>query len=151
MQREHAGREGPLPLASTAVALGVLLIAAALLWQAARSGTGAGFAPPGPVGSLESVQLTNGLVFYGTLAGVGEDTVQLQRVYEVDVINQPATQSGQPLVRTSRLVRRHAADWHGPGAMAIPIREILFMEAVPADSQVAKLIRADEGNAPSGD
>jgi hypothetical protein len=30
--------------------------------------------------------------------------------------------------------------------MAIPIRQILFMEAVPSDSQAAKLIDADEAS-----
>lgn len=146
---EHAGREGGvMPLASAAVALGVLLIAVAQLWQAAgQRADGARIAPPGPIGSLESVQLTNGLVFYGTLAGVGEDTVRFDRVYEVDVITQAANQAGQPPVRTNRLVRRHAQDWHGPGSMAIPIPQILLMEAVPPDSQAAKLIRADESSA----
>lgn len=148
MSGERVGREGSaVPLASAAVALGVLLIAVAQLWQAAGQRTGgARIAPPGPIGSLESVQLANGLVFYGTLAGVGEDTVRLDRVYEVDVITQAANQAGQPPVRTNRLARRHAQDWHGPGAMAIPIPQILFMEAVPSDSQAAKLIRADEAS-----
>lgn len=150
MAAEHAGRRDAVPLARGATAIGVLLIAAALLWQAAESGTTARFAPPGPIGSLESVQLTNGLVFYGTLAHVGDDTVRLERVYEVDVITRTASQSGQPPVQTNRLLRRHAADWHGPGTMAIPIRNILFMEAVSPDSQAAKLIRADEAKAAAG-
>jgi hypothetical protein len=140
-------QSGQTGRAGAATALGVLLIAVALLWQAAQSRTGsAGFAPPGPIGSLESVQLTGGLVLYGTLTSVDEDTVRLDRVYEVDLVTQ--TQQGQPPLRTNRLVRRHAEDWHGPGAMAIPVQQILFMEAVPPDSQAAKLIRADE--APGG-
>ena len=149
MSGEHARREGgPAPLASAAVALGVLVIAVAQLWQAAgQKNSRASIEPPGPIGSLESVQLTNGLVFYGTLAAIGKDTVQLDRVYEVDVFTQASTQSGQPPVRTSRLVRRHAQDWHGPGEMAIPIPQILLMEAVPPDSQAAKVIRADEDSA----
>lgn len=149
MGNEHAGRhERNAPLASAAVALGVLLIAAAQLWQAAGQKTRyARIEPPGPIGSLVSVQLTNGLVFYGTLADIGKNTVQFDRVYEVDVFTQPASRTGQPPVQTSRLVRRHAGDWHGPGAMAIPIPQILFMEAVPSDSQAAKLIRADEDSA----
>ena len=148
MGGEHSGRErGALPLGSAAVALGVLLIAVAQLWQVAiQKAGGVRIEPPGPIGSLESVQLTNGLVFYGTLAGVSKDTVQLDRVYEVDVFTQPARQ-GQPSAQTNRLVRRHAGDWHGPGEMAIPIPQILFMEAVPSDSQAAKLIRADEDSA----
>ena len=146
MASEHARREGgAAPLASAAVALGVLLIAAAQLWQAAgQKSSRASIEPPGPIGSLESVQLTNGLVFYGTLADISKNTVRLDRVYEVDVFTQAASQAGQPPVRTSRLVRRHAQDWHGPGGMAIPIPQIVFMEAVPPDSQAAKLIRADE-------
>lgn len=150
MGEEHAGRRAgsALPFTSVAVALGVLLIAVAQLWQVAeQKARGVRIEPPGPVGSLESVQLTNGLVFYGTLAEVGKDTVQLDRVYEVDVFTQPARQAGQPPVQTNRLVRRHAGDWHGPGEMAIPIPQILFMEAVPSDSQAAKLIRADEDSA----
>jgi hypothetical protein len=68
--------------------------------------------------------------------------VLFDRVYEVDVFTQATNQAGQP-AKTSRLVRRHAQDWHGPGMMAIPIPQILFMEAVPPDSQAAKLIDAD--------
>jgi hypothetical protein len=136
-------QSGQKSLEGAATALGVLLIAVALLWQAAQSRTsGARFAPPGPIGSLESVQLTGGLVLYGTLTSVDEDTVRLDQVYEVDVVTQ--AQQGQPPLRTNRLIRRHAQDWHGPGAMAIPVQQILFMEAVPPDSQAAKLIRADE-------
>ena len=145
MGGEHGREGGAVPLASAAVALGVLLIAVAQLWQAAaRKTSEARIEPPGPIGSLESVQLTNGLVFYGTLADVGNGTVRFDRVYEVDVFTQAASQAGQPPVRTNRLVRRHAGDWHGPGTMSIPIPQILFMEAVPSDSQAAKLIRADE-------
>jgi hypothetical protein len=144
---EHARREGgATPLALAAVALGVLLIAIAQIWQAAgQKNSGAGLEPPGPIGSLESVQLTNGLVVYGTLEDIGKDTVLFDRVYEVDVFTQATSQAGQP-AKTSRLVRRHAQDWHGPGAMAIPIRQILFMEAAPSDSQAAKLIDADEAS-----
>jgi hypothetical protein len=145
---ERARREGgAAPIALAAVALGVLLIAIAQIWQAAgQKNSGAGLEPPGPVGSLESVQLTNGLVLYGTLEDIGKDTVLFDRVYEVDVFTQATNQTGQPPAKTSRLVRRHAQDWHGPGAMAIPIRQILFMEAVPSDSQAAKLIDADEAS-----
>jgi len=149
MGGEHArGAGGGVTLALAAVALGVLLIAVAQLWHAAgQKASGARLEPPGPIGSLESVQLTNGLVLYGTLVDIRKDTVLFDRVYEVDVFTQPASQTGQPPVRTNRLVRRHAQDWHGPGAMAIPIAQIVFMEAVPADSQAAKLIRADEASA----
>jgi hypothetical protein len=60
---EYARREGgPALLAPAAAALGVLLIAVAQIWQAVeQKSSRAGFEPPGPVGSLESVQLTNGL------------------------------------------------------------------------------------------
>jgi hypothetical protein len=85
------------------------------------------------------VQLTNGLVFYGTLAQVDAGTVRLDKVYEVQTVAQTTNQASQ-----QRLARRHAQDWHGPGAMAIPVNNILFMEAVPPGSEADKLIRADE-------
>ena len=97
------------------------------------------FTPPGPIGSFESVQLTNGLVFYGTLVRVDASTVRLDKVYEVQTVAQAANQMSQ-----QRLVLRHGQDWHGPGAMAIPVNNILFMEAVPIGSEADKLIRADQ-------
>ena len=142
----RSGREGSaVALAPKALALGVLLIAVALLWQAAQRTSGGGtFAPPGPIGSLESVQLTNGLVFYGRLVRVDANTVRLDRVYEVQNIAQGANQAGQ-----QRLALRHGQDWHGPGAMAIPVSNILFMEAVPAGSEADKLIRDDQLKLPN--
>jgi hypothetical protein len=122
------------------IALGTLLIAAALLWRAVEvERFDSAFQPPGRAGSLQSVQLTDGLVFYGMLESVRPGTVLLDHVYEV----QTAAQAGQVPPQT-RLVRRHSQDWHGPGMMAIPTERILFMEAVPPGSEVEKRITADE-------
>jgi hypothetical protein len=93
---------------------------------------------PGPPGSLYSVQLVNGQIFYGTLLETRPGAVKLGDVY----YTQPFTQAnGQP---GNRVVSRKKNDWHGPDWQLIPVDRILQMEAVGAQSQLAMLIAQDK-------
>jgi hypothetical protein len=91
-------------------------------------------------GSLCSLLLVNGQMYYGTLVEAQGGFVRLEDAYEVH--SQPQG-SGPPL---NQLVNRRKADWHAPEWMAIPVEKILFIEKVGPDSQVARLIRQDRSN-----
>jgi hypothetical protein len=127
------------PLSSWAIAVAGLAIAAALFMQALHGP--AGFRPAGPIGSLQTVTLSNGQVYFGRLQSVEHGTVVLSGVFDAVTTTDPKTEQ-----RTTKLVSRRAADWHGPLDMAIPADRIMFTETIGPDSIVGK---AMAGSAPA--
>jgi hypothetical protein len=121
-----------LPLA---VLVAGLAIAAALFLQV--FGGPAHFTPAGPIGSLQTVTLSSGQVYFGRLKAVEHGSVVLSDVFEGVSTTDPKTQQ-----RTTQLVSRRAASWHAPLDMAIPTDKILFTETVGTGSPVAKAIEA---------
>jgi hypothetical protein len=89
------------------------------------------------LGSLCSVLLVNGQMYYGTLITAEGGFIKLSDVYYVRGI----AQTGPPA--SNQLVSRRKVDWHGPEWMAIPLDKILFIEKVGAQSQLATLIATD--------
>jgi hypothetical protein len=89
----------------------------------------------GPPGTLHSVLLTNGQVYYGRLAGITRSAVVLDDVFYVQVSVDPKSNE-----RTNKLVSREENDWHGPTRMSIPLDKVEFIEIVGERSTVAKLI-----------
>lgn len=129
--RQGVGR----PSSWAMVAVG-LAIAVALFVQALDRP--AGFRPAGPVGSLQTVTLTGGQVYFGRLKSADASGIVLTGVF--DAVTTTDAKTGQ---RSTRLVSRQAADWHGPLDMAIPIDRILFTETIGPGSAVAKAMAAD--------
>jgi small nuclear ribonucleoprotein (snRNP)-like protein len=124
------GRAGWLYAPWALVVLG-LAIAAALVLQAV--GAPGSFRPAGAIGSLQTVTLTNGQVYFGRLKSVEHGAVVLTDVFDAVTTTDPKTEQ-----RTTRLVSRQAADWHGPLDMAIPVDRILFTETIGPESAVGK-------------
>ncbi|MYM31544.1 hypothetical protein GTP58_24740 [Duganella sp. CY15W] len=93
---------------------------------------------PGPVGSLYSVQLVNGQVYYGVLLEAKPAYLRLGDVYFIQSYQQPDGQQG------NRVVSRRKNDWHGPESQTIPVDKILTLDAVGQQSQLAKLIQQDK-------
>ena len=89
----------------------------------------------GPTGTLHSVMLTNGQVYYGRLYRITGSAVVLDNVFYVEVSVDSKTND-----RTNKLVSREKNDWHAPTRMAIPLDKVEFIEVVGKDSTVAKLI-----------
>ena len=94
----------------------------------------------GATGTLHSVLLTNGQVYYGTLDRIDTHDVVLTHVFYVQVTTDAKTNE-----RANKLVDRMANDWHGPLSMTIPIDKIVFIEVVGSDSTVTKLIAEESG------
>jgi hypothetical protein len=128
-------REARFPLGPIATLISGLAIAGALVAQT-LSGP-ASFAPAGPVGSLQTVTLMSGQVYFGRLQAVGHGGIVLSDVYEAVTTTDPKTEQ-----RTTRLVSRRQANWHGPSDMAIPGERIMFTETIGADSAVAKTMES---------
>jgi hypothetical protein len=120
-----------------ALAIGAL-IAAALLWIASKP-QGATI-PAGPAGSLHSVMLTNGQIYYGKLEEVGRGYVTLTDVYYVSVFTDPQGN------RQNRLLSRQRADWHAPLKMTIPLEKVVMLEQVGPESTVARGIEQERRN-----
>lgn len=127
------------PLLPLAVLVAGLAVAAALFVQA-LGGPGS-FMPAGPVGSLQTVTLSNGQVYFGRLKAVDHGNIVLTDVFEGVTSTDPKTQQ-----RTTQLVSRRSGSWHGPLDMAIPADKILFTETIGSGSAVAK---AMESGAPA--
>jgi hypothetical protein len=89
----------------------------------------------GPVGTLHSVMLANGQIYYGTLYGITGSAVVLDHVFYVEVSVDPKTNE-----HMNKLVSREKNDWHAPIRMVIPLDKVEFIEIVGRDSAVAKLI-----------
>ncbi len=118
-----------------------LLIALAVATQAALAWRG-GTLAPGPLGARYSVFLSNGQVYYGELLETRAAYLKLGDVYYVQPYTQADGRSG------NRLVSRKKSDWHGPDWQAIPTDKIVLIEAVGADSQLARLIEQDKATPP---
>jgi len=96
----------------------------------------------GAPGGLYSVQLLNGQVYYGTLLEARPGSVKLGDVYYTQTFVQP---DGR---QANRVVSRKKNDWHGPEWQVIANDKILMVEAVGAQSQLARLIAQDKSAAP---
>ena len=121
-----------LPVGWAILAAG-LLIAAAVFFRVSQAPPT--FQPVGAVGSLQTVTLTNGGVYFGRMTSVAHDSVVLSDVYEAITSTNPATKQ-----QVTRLVSRRQADWHGPLDMTIPDDRILFIETIGPGSSVGKAI-----------
>lgn len=123
------------------VLLVVLALSQALQAWNAWQGRGADRTlSPGPTGSLYSVALLTGPVYYGRLVEAKPGYVKLADVYYVE--NVVVDNTGR---RDNRLLNRQKNDWHAPEWMAIPVDKIVLMEKVDAQSRLAKLIEQEKG------
>ena len=81
-----------------------------------------------------AVALTNGLVYFGKVEGLGDSFLMLRDVYYVQ--NRPNPDTKQ----TATVLVKRGGEWHGPDRMMINREHVLLIEPVKDDSQVGKLI-----------
>lgn len=138
-------KEGRLGLIVVGLVLGAALVGtqAVQAWAEWRRAQGAG--PPAAIaaGTLCSVALLNGQVYYGDCVEAGPGYVGLRDVYYVQVV---AAQPGGP--PGNQLVSRRKADWHAPPQMFVPVEKVMQIEAVGPSSRLAELIKQDRQTAP---
>jgi|SRR5215467_5264517 len=81
-----------------------------------------------------AVLLTNGLVYFGKLEGLGSAYPVLHDVYYVQSAANPETKA------VSNMLVKRGKEWHSPDRMIISEKSIVFVEPVGNDSKVAQLI-----------
>ena len=110
-------------------------LAAVVVQQRDRLGGGLfsrGIADQIDPAAYQAVVLTNGQVFFGKLQEQGDSYFVLSDVFYLSVADQPGAQ-GQLIKRGNEI--------HGPkDPMIIPVNEVLFIENLRDDSQVATAI-----------
>jgi hypothetical protein len=105
---------------------------------------GCGRQSPDLKSEYQAVFLTNGQAFIGKLEGAGTDYPLLKDVFYIQSgVNQETKQVTNVLVKRGK-------ELHGPEFMYINARNILMIEPVAADSQVAKLIKEAKAQTTEG-
>jgi hypothetical protein len=96
---------------------------------------GCGRQSPDLKSEYQAVFLTNGQAFIGKLEGAGTDYPLLKDVFYIQSgVNQETKQVTNVLVKRGK-------ELHGPEFMYINARNIILIEPVGPESQVAKLIK----------
>jgi len=117
--------------AQRTMAVALLVIAAALCvlaWRDSRRD-----ALPDSGTDYQAVALVNGQVFFGQLERDG-DYVVLRKVFYVQTRQNPETRA------VANVLVRRGGEAHQPDRMIINRRQVLLVEPVKADSQIARLI-----------
>ncbi|MQA23815.1 hypothetical protein [Rugamonas rivuli] len=119
-------------IAGRTTALATVIIAMALsfiAYQGTRGHQGPELETP-----YQAVALMNGQMFYGRLEPAGGDYLTLRDVFYIQGRQNPETKA-----ITSVLIKR-GGEAHHPDRMLINRQQVLLIEPVKTDSQIAKLI-----------
>jgi hypothetical protein len=81
-----------------------------------------------------AVALTNGQVFFGRIEALGTDYTVLRDVFYIQSRQNPDTK------QVANVLIKRGGEWHAPDRMIINRQQVLLIEPVKEDSQVAKLI-----------
>jgi len=123
---------------TTALAALVIAVASSVLaWQAVR-----GNQVPATDTTYQSVALINGQLFFGRLEPAAGGYLALRDVYFVQTRQNPDTKAV-----TNVLVKR-GAEPHQPDRMLVNRSQVLLVEPVKGDSQIAKLIAEQQAATP---
>jgi hypothetical protein len=100
----------------------------------------------------QAVFLTNGQVYFGRIAGINDQVVDLQAIYYLNSQQQPdaSTKSAQTNQTSFSLVKL-GCELHGPSdQMVINREQVSFWENLKADGKVAKAIEQFKSQNPNG-
>lgn len=117
----------------------ILALIAILLFSFTITGCGKLSSKPELKTEFQALLLNGGLTYFGK-AEIGSDYITLRDVF---YIQRAVSQDGKDMKNV--LIKR-GNEWHGPDVMYINAREVVIIEPVAPDSQVAKLIQ--EARAP---
>ena len=112
--------------------IAALVIAAALgliAYQGARSHGLPELSTP-----YHAVALMNGQVFFGRVEALGTDYTVLRDVFYIQSRQNPETK------QVANILIKRGGEWHAPDRMILNRQQVLLIEPVKDDSQVAKLI-----------
>jgi hypothetical protein len=83
---------------------------------------------------FHAVLLINGQAFFGKIQSLEAENVVLTDVFYIQSRQNPETK------QVSNVLIKRGQEWHAPDRMILNKRQVLLIEPVTADSQVAKLI-----------
>lgn len=127
---ENEQRGGLLRPIWTVVGLLLILFAVVLIIEHVRDfETQVRFSTP-----YQAVLLTNGAVYFGKLQGYGGSTPVLTQVYYILSQTNPDTK------QVNNVLVKRGKELHAPDRMYLNPRQILFVEPVGPNSQVAQKI-----------
>ena len=121
----------PKPFVWT-VGLAAVVIAAALSVIAYEDVRGRGL--PELSTPYHAVALTNGQVFFGRIESLGTEYTVLRDVFYIQSRQNPDTKA------VANVLIKRGGEWHAPDRMILNRQQVLLIEPVKEDSQVAKLI-----------
>lgn len=81
-----------------------------------------------------AVALINGQVYFGRIEALGTDYTVLRDVFYIQSRQNPETKE------VANVLIKRGGEWHGPDRMIVNRQQVLLIEPVKEDSQVAKLI-----------
>jgi hypothetical protein len=113
-------------------ALAALVIAAALCAIAVQ-GSGSHRVPELST-PYHAVALTNGQVYFGRIERLGTDYTVMRDVFYIQSRQNPETK------QVANVLIKRGGEWHAPDRMILNRQQVLLIEPVKEDSQVAKLI-----------
>ena len=87
-----------------------------------------------------AVLMSNGMVLFGKLHGLGTPLPVLTNVYYVQTVQDPKT--NKP---TTVLIKR-GKEWHAPDRSVLNASQIILIEPVTKDSNVMRMIAESEKN-----
>lgn len=120
--------------ASVVAVVAIAIAAGTLTWQALRHDRLPQTGTP-----YQSVALINGQLYFGRLAAVEGDYLALHDVFYVQRRQNPETKA------IANVLTRRGSEPHGPDRMLINRSQVLLIEPVGADSQIARLIGEQQG------
>lgn len=121
----HRPLEWILGVAATVIAAALCVIA----YQSSRGHNVPELSTP-----YHAVALANGQVFFGRIEALGSEYTVLRDVFYIQGRQNPETKQV-----TNVLIKR-GGEWHAPDRMILNRQQVLLIEPVKEDSQVAKLI-----------
>lgn len=109
--------------------LAIALLLAAMIYQSAHT-----HSAPAPSTTYQAILLSNGQAFFGRIEHLETDHPVMRDVFYIQSrVNQETQQV------TNILVKR-GGEWHAPDHLILNKQNIVFVEPVKEDSQVARLI-----------
>ncbi len=99
----------------------------------------------------QAVFLTNGQVYFGTVAQVNDHFVDLQNIYYLNSQQQPDSKDKNAQQQTSFSLVKLGCELHGPtDQMIINRDQVSFWENLKSDGKVAKAIQQFKDQNPNG-
>jgi hypothetical protein len=119
----------PLDWIVTSAAIVIAAALSVIAYQGARGRSVPELSTP-----YHAVALANGQVFFGRIDALGTEYTVLRDVFYIQSRQNPETK------QVANVLIKRGGEWHAPDRMILNRQQVVLIEPVKQDSQVAKLI-----------